>query len=161
MAVDQAGPDPTIIVAVIGAASVVLTALVTSWTARRGAKAEAKRQREQAGFSQAFDLAKYIREEVAKGVDAATQALREESERQRGDIDAMKKVVGSLYGRINRIRDAVREHIHDWRAAWGKQDSPPPLSAHIRELLDDDQDVDYDTLTAAQIKEIIDPSPAE
>ncbi len=161
MAVEQAGLDPTIIVAGLGVIGVVSTALITSWTARRGAKAEAKRQRETAGFSQAFDLAKYIREEAAKEVATATKSLREESDRQRADIDAMKKVVGSLYGRINRIRDAVREHIHDWRAAWGKQDTPPPLSQHIRELLDDEQDVDYDTLTAAQIKQIIAPDPQE
>ncbi|MFS0731045.1 hypothetical protein ABC270_13325 [Curtobacterium sp. 1P10AnD] len=161
MAVAQTGPDPTIVVAISGAVAVIATGLITAWTARRGAKADAKRQQQEAGFTQAFDLAKYIREEVAKGIADATKPLREESDKQRSELDAMKKVVGSLYGRITRMRDAVREFVHDWRAAWGKQDTPPPLSQHIRELLEDEQDFDYDTLTAAQIKQIIAPESAD
>ena len=98
-------------------------------------------------FAQNLDLNRYIDERV----DERTKALREE-------LSAVKGVVGSLYGRLNRIREAVHKHVLEWRAAWGKQDHPPALSHTIREIMD--EEYDYDTMTAEQIRDIIErPTP--
>lgn len=161
--------DTTAVVATVGTFfGILVTAYFADKRAKRNADLElarldaadrqAERQREQeqrdsqraadAGeFAQNLDLNRYIDARV----DERTKALREE-------LSAVKGVVGSLYGRLNRIREAVHKHVLEWRAAWGKQEHPPALSPTIREIMD--EEYDYDTMTAEQIRDIIErPTP--
>jgi hypothetical protein len=150
---------------VIGTVGLFLGALATAYFADRRAKRNADLERARldaegrtaaqqnavangtAAFAQNLDLNRYIDDRV----DERTKALREE-------LSAVKGVVGSLYGRLNRIREAVHKHVLEWRAAWGKQEHPPALSPTIREIMD--EEYDYDTMTAEQIRDIIErPTP--
>jgi hypothetical protein len=109
--------------------------------------AASQREANAGEFAQNLDLNRYI----DKRVDERTKALRDE-------LSAVKGVVGSLYGRLNRIREAVHKHVLEWRAAWGKQEHPPALSPTIREIMD--EEYDYDTMTPEMIRDIIErPTP--
>jgi hypothetical protein len=161
--------DTTAVLATVGTfAGIFVTAFFADRRAKRNAELErarleaadrqAERQRLQdqqasqraadAGeFAQNLDLNRYIDTRV----DERTKALREE-------LSAVKGVVGSLYGRLNRIREAVHKHVLEWRAAWGKQEHPPTLSPIIREIMD--EEYNYDTMSAEQIRDIIErPTP--
>ena len=163
------GDTTGIVAATLTFAGIFVTALFADRRAKRNAELErvrleaadrqAQRQREleqqtsqreaNAGeFAQNLDLNRYIDARV----DERTKALREE-------LSAVKGVVGSLYGRLNRIREAVHKHVLEWRAAWGKQEHPPVLSPIIREIMD--EEYDYDTMTPEMIRDIIErPTPA-
>ncbi|PZE66880.1 hypothetical protein [Curtobacterium sp. MCBD17_021] len=159
MAVD--GNVAAIVGSVLTLAGIVVTAFFADRRAKRNAELEQarlaaderqkQREREQAAdagaFAQNLDLNRYIDARV----DERTKALRDE-------LSALKGVVGSLYGRLNRIREAVHKHVLEWRAAWGKQEHPPALSPTIREIMD--EEYDYDTMTPEMIRDIIErPTP--
>jgi hypothetical protein len=159
MAVD--GNVAAIIGSVFTLAGIVVTAYFADRRAKRNAELERARldaegrtaaQQSAAAtssvaFAQNLDLNRYIDERV----DERTKALRDE-------LSAVKGVVGSLYGRLNRIREAVHKHVLEWRAAWGKQEHPPALSPTIREIMD--EEYDYDTMTPEMIRDIIErPTP--
>lgn len=153
------------VAAIIGSSLTFLGIVATAYFADRRAKRNADLERARldaegrttaqqnaaasssTAFAQNLDLNRYIDERV----DDRTKALREE-------LSAVKGVVGSLYGRLNRIREAVHKHVLEWRAAWGKQDHPPALAPIIREIMD--EEYDYDTMTPEMIRDIIErPTP--
>ena len=72
-------------------------------------------------------LATYVDGRIA----AATAPLREE-------IADLRRQFGALRLLLRQTREAFREYIRQVRSTWGTNDTPPPLSDHIRELLAED-----------------------
>lgn len=135
--------------AVIGSVLVLAGTIVTVRGADRRGKAEAERQAagdeqtaDAARFAQTVDLTRYIREQVKE----ETKGIREE-------LADVKRLVGTLHGRLSRTREAVRDYIRQVRSLWGRSEQPPPVDGHLLELLGED-DVD-DTWTAQRIADIV------
>jgi hypothetical protein len=135
--------------AVLGGAAVLGAAYLSGWWANRKAKmdaaAEAKKA-EQAkadtGFTQSFELTKYIRDQVKIGVAEETEDLRKK-------LGNLERVVVSLFSKNGLIREAFRDYIEATRKRWGSD--PHPLDRKILSLLDDD---DTDTKTGAMMDEL-------
>lgn len=118
-------------------------------SAQRAARIEEKKANDSHStdtFAQNIELNKYIDERIR----VATLDLRQE-------LGEVKRLVGSLHGKLLRTREAVRDYIRDVRAQWGKSEQPPPLDDHLLELLGEDGI--EDTYTADQIRKIVATKP--
>lgn len=134
--------------ALLGFGGPVLVAVIGGAVTWATAKRSARNDETKTQFQQNMELQRYIDDRVA----VATQPLRDE-------LEGVKRLVGSLHGRLSRTREAVRDYIRQVRALWGKADQPPPIDGHLLELLGED-DFD-DTFTAEQVRRIVQDTPTE
>jgi uncharacterized protein YhaN len=131
---------------VIGAVLVLAGTIYTvSRADRKGRQAaeharEAETEQAATSFHDNLALTQYIREQV-----------RLETEELRTELGDVKRILGNVYGRLDRIREAVREYIRQVRVQWGRSEEPPPVDGHLAELLGD---VDEDTWTSAKVAEL-------
>jgi hypothetical protein len=99
---------------------------------------EAQQQAAKADSSTAFAQNIELNEYVDKRIADKTAELRR-------DVADLKRALGWMHRWVQRIRRAITEYMRDVELTWPAGASHPPPSAHILELLDE-ENLD-DTLT--------------
>lgn len=118
--------DPTI-VALLGLAGVALTAYFGNLIAKR----KSKDDKSTSGFTQSFELSKYIREQVNEEVKAQTKEIRDE-------LYKVKSILGSLYDKYDIVRGAFRIFYMATHKRLGEE--TPHLDPRIRRMLDESEE---------------------
>jgi uncharacterized membrane protein YccC len=140
-----------VVIAALGAAGLVLVALIQTLGAKRRVNREVDAQPETAAPPPIWNgdplaLNRFIQDTVEVAVERATRPLKDELAALRGSVRVMRQFVRHL-------RRAFREYMQDVEASWGKTDRPPKVSPDVLAMLYDDDGLD-DTLTGDDVRRI-------
>lgn len=153
-----------VVVAGLGAAALVLVALIQTNGAKRRVNREVAEAPEPAAVpapvrewnGDPLVLNQFIQDTVKAAVEEATRPLREEIKTLHASFRVMRQFVRHL-------RRAFREYMQEVEASWGTADRPPKVGPDVLAMLYDDDGLD-DTLTGDEIRRLRergDPDPAD
>lgn len=100
------------------------------------ARVNAKKDTAVSSFAQAFDMSKYIDEQVEKKVAAEVER---QTKPLRDELGKVKRVLGSLYDKYHLVRSTFREFYFAVRPKMGA-DTPHVDPQILRMISEDDED---------------------